>query len=82
MPASVALRICAIHYNASKEITISNRSVGKFLNDEEKLIVDCIRHKRNLEEVYRTFFDERGDPPSIQTESEPTVTTVEVKAVL
>uniref|UniRef100_A0A8D8Z4U1 Craniofacial development protein 2 n=1 Tax=Cacopsylla melanoneura TaxID=428564 RepID=A0A8D8Z4U1_9HEMI len=68
-----------------REITgkYKKRTVGKLVNDNGDLIVD----QESIKNTWRTyiqnlFFDERGEPPSLETETGPPILVNEVKAAI
>lgn len=68
-----------------REITGKHKKkvVGKLLNDKGELIID----RRKIQETWKKyiedlFYDERVDPPSVETETGPEIIPVEVKAAI
>lgn len=68
-----------------REVTgkFKTKTVGKLVDDNGELIVDREDIKDTWEKyIQQLFFDERGNPPSIPTESGPTIMTDEVQAAI
>jgi len=68
-----------------REITgkYKKRTVGKLVNDNGELIVDQGSIKDTWKEyIENLFFDERGDPPSLSTETGPPILTSEIEAAI